>query len=164
MNSGPTTRTVISLAVALAIPLIVGALGGLATASSLESWYPSLAKPSWTPPSWVFGPAWTVLYLLMGLAAWRVWRLGPADPAVRGALGLFALQLVFNLAWSVLFFGFQRIDLALMEVVVLLALILVTALRFGRLDRISGWLLAPYFLWTTFATTLNASVWWLNRG
>lgn len=163
MNNDPLWKTGLSLALALAIPFAAAALGGWITASSVETWYPTLQKPSWNPPSWLFAPVWTVLYLLMGLAAWRIWRLGWQEPAVRGALLFFALQLVFNVAWSFLFFGFQRLDLALLEILVLLALIVVTVLRFGALDRLAGWLLVPYLLWTAFASALNATIWWLNR-
>ncbi len=163
MNSTYSARAILTLVIALLIPLAVGGLGGWATSRSVESWYPTLAKPSWNPPSWVFGLVWTALYLLMGLAAWRIWRLGWEDPAVRTALGLFALQLLFNLAWSFLFFAFQRLDLALIEIIILLALVAVTTLRFLSLDRVSGLLLVPYLLWTAFATLLNASIWWLNR-
>jgi benzodiazapine receptor len=163
MNSALSPRGILTLVIALVIPLAVGGLGGWATARSVETWYPTLAKPSWNPPPWIFGPVWTTLYLLMGFAAWRIWRLGWDGPAVRAALGFFALQLLFNLAWSFLFFGFQRLDLALIEIIVLLALVGVTTLRFLSLDRLAGWLLLPYLLWTAFASVLNATIWWLNR-
>lgn len=163
MSSSAVWRSALSLIIALVVPLAVGGLGGWATAQSVETWYPTLEKPSWNPPAWVFGPVWTTLYLLMGFAAWRVWRLGWNQPAVRAALGFFVLQLIFNLAWSTLFFGARRPDLALLEVIVLLALVGVTMARFMALERLAGWLLLPYLLWTGFATSLNASIWWLNR-
>ncbi|HEX9797653.1 MAG TPA: TspO/MBR family protein [Anaerolineales bacterium] len=151
------------LIVALALPLLVGGLGGWVTAGPVQTWYPTMIKPSWNPPPWLFAPVWTALYFLMGWAAWRIWRLGLDQPAVRRALAFFGLQLAFNLGWSLLFFGLQRTDLALLEIGVLLALIIVTFVRFRALDRLAGWLLVPYLLWTMFATALNAAVWGLNR-
>lgn len=153
----------LTLALALAIPLAVGGLGAWATAGALNDWYPALQKPGWNPPDWIFGPVWTILYLMMGYASWRIVRLGWESSAVRKALAVYTAQLVFNLGWSFLFFGFQRPDLALVEILFLLLLVLVTLMYFIRLDRIAGWLLVPYLGWTFFATSLNASIWWLNR-
>ena len=163
MKKSSASWTVISLLIAFAIPLAIGFLGGLATSVSLDSWYPTLEKPGWNPPAWLFTPVWITLFVLMGFASWRIWRLGWHQPAVRSALFFFGLQLIFNLGWSIFFFTFQRLDLALLEIMVLLALITVTMLRFYQLDRLAGWLLVPYFLWTTFATILNGTLWWLNR-
>jgi benzodiazapine receptor len=163
MESSSLVRRIVSLAISVAIPLVIGGIGGVVTANTVGDWYPTLNLPSWNPPTWLFGPVWTILYVLMGVAAWRIWRLGPADAAVRGALIAFGLQLLFNLCWSLLFFGAQRIDLALLEIVVLLCLVLITTLRFAALDRWAGWLLAPYLAWTTFAAILNGAIWWLNR-
>ena len=156
-------QDIASLVIAIAIPLGVGAVGGFATSSSVSSWYLTLTKPPWNPPSWVFGPVWTLLYILMGLAAWLVWRLGASDPKVRAALILFGVQLVFNLLWSVLFFGLRSPGWALLEIVLLWALILATLVAFYRLRPAAGWLLVPYQLWVTFATVLNATIWSLNR-
>lgn len=164
MENASPIRQGLSLLVAIAIPLVIGGIGGVVTANTVSSWYPTLNLPSWNPPNWLFGPVWTTLYVLMGIAAWRVWRLGTSDPAVRAALFFFGLQLLFNLGWSLLFFGAQRLDLALIEILVLLALLAVTTLRFFALDRWAGWLLVPYLGWTTFATILNSTIWWLNRG
>lgn len=163
MEETTLLRRGFSLLVAIAIPLIIGGIGGVVTANTVSSWYPTLNLPSWNPPNWIFGPVWTTLYILMGIAAWRVWRLGLDEPAVRSALFFFGLQLLFNLGWSLLFFGAKRLDLALMEIFVLLALLLVTTLRFAALDRWAGWLLVPYLAWSTFATILNGTIWWLNR-
>jgi tryptophan-rich sensory protein len=117
----------------------------------------------WNPPSWLFGPVWTLLYILMGVAVWLVWRTGFDAPGVRGALILFGVQLLFNLAWSFVFFGMRRIGWALVEIAATWALILATLIAFYRLRPAAGWLLAPYQLWVTFATALNATIWWLNR-
>ncbi|MFP3855187.1 MAG: TspO/MBR family protein [Anaerolineales bacterium] len=164
MRREQPAKTIISLLVAMAIPLAIGVLGGLATGVGVETWYPTLQKPGWNPPVWVFTPVWFTLFILMGYASWRIWRLGWDQLAVRSALFFFGLQLVFNLGWSVFFFTFQRLDLAFLEILVLLALIFVTTLRFFNLDRLAGWLMVPYFLWTSFATILSGTLWWLNRG
>ena len=153
----------LALAVAVIVPLLVGGIGGIAPASSVGTWYQALQRPAWTPPSWVFGPAWTVLYVLMGVASWLVWRAGWGAPGVRAALGLYGAQLVLNFLWSLVFFGLRRPDWALVDILALWVLILLTLVRFRRINAIAGLLLVPYLLWVTYATMLNAGVWWLNR-
>jgi tryptophan-rich sensory protein len=148
-----------SLVVAVGLCLAVGALGGWVTATSVKTWYPLLNKPSFTPPDWLFGPVWTVLYVLMGVAAWRVWRAGAR---ARHALALFALQLALNLAWSVVFFGLHRIGTAVAVIVLLEVAILATVAAFRQIDRPAAALLLPYALWVGFATVLNIAVWRLN--
>lgn len=156
--------SIVALVIALAAPLAVGAVGGFATASSVSTWYPTLTKPAWTPPGWVFGPVWTLLYLMMGLASWLVWRKrAENETQVRGALGWYGLQLGLNLGWSLIFFGLRQIGLALIEIVVLWSTLLITVIKFGRIRRDAAALLLPYLLWTTFATALNAAIWWLNQ-
>jgi translocator protein len=124
-------------------------------------WYQQLDRPGWAPPSWIFGPVWTTLYALMGISAWLVWvERGFRAGAV--ALGLFLLQLVANGAWSWIFFGLQRMDLALIEIVVLWVLILATILAFWRIHRLAAVLLLPYLAWVSFATALNAALWQMN--
>jgi tryptophan-rich sensory protein len=119
-------------------------------------WYAALNMPAWTPPSWVFGPVWTTLYLLMGLAAWRVWaRHGFGDRQARLALILFLAHLPLNAAWTILFFGLHLLTIAAIEIVVLWAMILALTALFWRRDRIAGALLLPYLLWVTYATTLS---------
>lgn len=148
------------LGVALALCFSVSALGGLLTASSVENWYLTLEKPAWTPPGWVFGPVWFLLYTLMAVAAWEVWR--SSDQAGR-ALGLFGAQLALNLGWSASFFGLRRPGLALLDIALLLIFIVATMIAFWRIRRRAAWLLAPYLLWTSFAAVLNAAIWWENR-
>lgn len=148
---------------ALVLPLAVGALGGVATSSSVSTWYPALSKPIWTPPGWLFGPVWTLLYILMGIALWLVWRRGIVDREVGVAVTFFGIQLGLNLLWSFLFFGFRSIGLALVEIIVLWILIMLTMIKFYRLKSAAGWLMLPYLFWVTFAMALNASIWWLNR-
>jgi benzodiazapine receptor len=154
----------LTLGAALALPQIVGGLGAVATTSSVSTWYKKLRKPSWTPPSWVFGPAWTTLYLLMGLASWLVLRRKQEDDEpVTTEAALYGTQLGLNLLWSILFFGLRRVDLALAEIAALWAAILATLVRFAKVRPVSGLLLVPYLAWTTFAAALNAAVWRLNR-
>ena len=138
-----------------------GAGGGIATSSSVSSWYPTLQKPVFNPPDWVFAPVWTALYLIMGIAAWRVWLKGEGQEKLK-ALQMFWFQLALNLFWSILFFGMRQIGFALAEIVLLLLAILITTFLFWRIDRLAGTLMLPYIAWVSFATILNASLWILN--
>ncbi len=125
-------------------------------------WYATLSKPGWNPPNWLFGPVWGILYILMAIAAWLVWR--KMDLAGAGlALGLYAVQLGFNAAWSWLFFGRKQLGWALVEILMLLLAILATLIAFWRIDPISGYLLLPYLLWVAFASFLNFTLWRMNR-
>ena len=154
-------RDVAGLIVFLVICLGISALGGLITATSVGSWYQALERPPFNPPDWVFAPVWSILYIMMAVAAWRVWRTAGFESRGK-ALVVFAVQLGLNLLWSFLFFGLQRIDLALIEILILLAVIIVNTVLFWRIDRLAGMLFVPYVLWVGFATMLNASLWWLN--
>jgi benzodiazapine receptor len=126
-------------------------------------WYAQLQKPSWTPPGYLFGPVWSVLYLSMGVAAWLVWRRAGFSGA-RLALTLFVVQLVLNGMWSWIFFGMQRPGLAFAEILVLWLMILATMLAFWRVSSTAGMLFLPYLAWVSFATFLNYSIWQLNKG
>lgn len=156
-------RELLALAGFVVLCLAVAAAGGAVTSTSVDTWYAALEKPAFNPPDWVFGPVWTALYLMMALAAWRVWRL-PRERGVRAALGLWALQLALNLTWSYVFFGARMMGAALAEIAVLLVAIVATLALFWRLDRIAGALLVPYAAWVAFAMVLNASLWRLNPG
>jgi benzodiazapine receptor len=149
------------LVVFVGLCLAVGALGGWVTADSVKTWYTTINKPSFTPPNWLFGPVWTVLYVLMGVAAWRVWCKARPDQ-LRVPLALFAVQLALNLAWSVVFFGAHRIGGAVVVIVGLEAAILATMVAFRRIDGLAALLLVPYALWVVFAAVLNIAVWQLN--
>lgn len=127
------------------------------------AWYAALVRPTWSPPNWIFAPVWTLLYLLMGVSAWLVWRRAGFGGA-RLALGVFGGQLVLNALWSWLFFGRHRPDLALLDIALLWGAILAVVILFGRVDRWAGWLQLPYLAWVTFAAALNGAIWWLNRG
>ena len=137
-----------------------GAVGAIASVDA-ASFYAQLSKPSWAPPAWVFGPVWSALYALMGIAAWLVWR-SPGSKAV--ALGLFSAQLAANALWSWLFFAWHRGALAAIEVLVLLALIVAMAAAFWRTSRLAALLLVPYVLWVSFAAALTWAVWRSNPG
>ena len=149
------------LFVLVTLCLLVSAAGGAVTATSVDTWYKALAKPTFNPPDWVFAPVWTTLYFLMGVSGWRIWR-RRASRATRGALALFGLQLFLNFAWSVLFFGFQRIDLALIDIVILFVAIVANMILFWRIERLATLLLVPYAAWVVFAIVLNVSIWLLN--
>jgi tryptophan-rich sensory protein len=150
------------LVICLAAPLLVGVVGAAFTRESVQTWYPTLQKPWFTPPGWVFGPAWTVLYVLMGVAAFLVWRAGWERRAVRVALGCFLAQLVLNGLWSPAFFGLRSPLAGWVVLVLLVPAILATVLEFRRVSTAAAWLLIPYLLWTGFATVLNASILILN--
>lgn len=139
-----------------------GVIGSLFTFQAIPTWYASLVKPEWNPPGWLFGPVWTILYTLMGIAAYRIWRLGAKKKAVRQALVLFSVHLAANSLWSIIFFGWQNIPLALVEIILLLGLIIAVALKFYRLDKLSGYLFVPYLIWVSFATYLTYTIWRLN--
>ncbi len=142
----------------IALCLAAGALGAAMTAPAIATWYPTIAKPSFNPPNWIFAPVWTTLYILMAVAAWLVWRRGNAGTP----LALFGLQLVLNSAWSLLFFGLHRVDLALLDIVLMLAAIVATALSFRTRSTVAALLLVPYLAWVSFATVLNFAIWRLN--
>jgi len=161
VNDTTRTRDTVGFSVFLALCLAVSAIGGVATASSVGTWYRTLAKPPFNPPDWVFAPVWMALFFMMAIAGWRVWRRDGLRKA-RLALTLFALQLALNLAWSIVFFGLRSIGAALVEIVVLLLAILATTAVFWRHDRVAGMLFIPYAGWVAFATVLNAALWQLN--
>ncbi|TCI98756.1 TspO/MBR family protein [Aeromicrobium sp. IC_218] len=139
----------------LAATAVVAALGAWANAGETTGWYQDAEKPPWNPPSWVFGPVWTVLYVAMAVAAWLVWRRG-------GGLGLWWTQLAFNLAWSPVFFALQWLWPGLVVILVLDVLVALCVWRFRRSSVAAAWLMVPYLAWTLYATTLNAAIAVLN--
>ncbi len=151
-----------ALVVFLAASFTAATVGGLATAESVKTWYPLLNKPDWNPPPWIFGPVWTALYVMMSIAAWRVYQKRNTQGA-NVTLALFFIQLCLNALWSILFFGLHSPGFALIEILILWGLLFNLQLRFWTLDRIAGWLWLPYLLWVTFASILNGTIWWLNR-
>lgn len=151
-------RQAIGLVVALALCFAAAALGGLLTREGVATWYPGIAKPDWTPPGWVFGPVWSVLYAAMAVAAWLVWR----SASKRLPLVLFAIQLALNVTWSGLFFALRQPGWAFAEILVLWLAILATTASFYKGSKTAFWLMAPYLAWVTFAAVLNAAIWRLN--
>ncbi|MFB6274209.1 MAG: TspO/MBR family protein [Salinibacter sp.] len=140
----------------------VGLVAGWATQTSVTTWYPTLTKPSFTPPNWLFAPVWTLLYALMGLAAFLVWRRGLQRVRVRSALTAFGVQLVLNAGWSFAFFGARSPALGLVVILFLWGTLAWTMDRFFRLQPTAGWLLVPYLAWVTYALALNGAIWVLN--
>lgn len=144
----------------IALTLVVGWIGARVTLPAIPGWYAQLAKPSFTPPNWAFGPVWTALYVMMAIAAWLTWR---TDSPLRSrALALWAVQLALNLAWSMLFFGARQPGLALAEIVALLLAIIATIALFARVAPLAAWLLVPYLAWVGYASALNFAIWRLN--
>jgi translocator protein len=153
-------RQIAGLVVSLLIVFGIATLGGFLTNLSVGSWYPTLNKPSWTPSGATIGTVWTVLYTVMGIAAWIVWRSGSGGRT--RPLGLYGLQLLLNAGWSALFFGLRSPGLALLEICILWLVILATSLTFWKVSKLAGALMVPYLLWVTFAGVLNALIWKMN--
>lgn len=151
------------LVISIVICQLAGVVGGLFTASSVDTWYATLIKPSFNPPNWLFSPVWITLYGLMGIALFLVFKKGLDAKGVKVALVLFFAQLAANTLWSVLFFGLKLPLVALLEIVVLWALILLTMIKFFKVSMPAGLLLLPYILWVSFAAVLNFFLWSLNR-
>lgn len=144
--------------------VVIGYLSGMVTRESITTWYPTLVKPVFNPPNWVFAPVWTALYIMMGVAGGLVWNQIEVQPElVKKGFLFFIIQLGLNALWSYLFFGLHNPFLALIEVILLLLMIFETYVIFKKVDRIAGMLMVPYLAWVTFATILNASIWWLNK-
>jgi benzodiazapine receptor len=156
------SKKIIRIAVSVAICLLIGFLSGFATQSSVGDWYATLNKPSFNPPNWIFAPVWTILYIMMGIAAGIVWIRGFYHIWVKTALYHFGFQLLFNALWSIVFFGFKQPFWALMVILTLLVLLVLTIKWFRVVSKTAAYLLIPYLLWVCFATVLNFSIWQLN--
>jgi len=153
---------IIRLVAAVLVCQLAGVVGSVFTVSAIPGWYAGLNKPFFNPPAWLFGPAWLVLYTLMGIALFLVWEKGFKEKENRQALQAFGLQLVFNAAWSIIFFGLHAVFIAFIEIIVLWVLILVAIIKFNKVSRKAALLLVPYIAWVSFAALLNLSVWLLN--
>lgn len=151
------------LAISIVIPLVVGWVGSIPVRSSVSTWYAELEKPAFNPPNAVFGPVWTVLYLLMGISLFIVWRSSAAGRHSRSGVGLFAVQLVLNALWSFAFFGMRSPGAGAIVIIALWIMIAATLLAFLRVSRFAGALLVPYMGWVSFAAVLNLSIYLLNR-
>lgn len=156
------TSTLVKIMISVAICLMVGFMASIATQSSVNTWYETLEKPFFTPPNYLFGPVWTVLYILMGISAGIVWSRGLHHVWVKTALYHFVFQLMFNALWSLVFFGLQKTLWALLIILVLITLIILTIKWFRVVNKKSAYLLIPYLLWVLFATALNFEIWRLN--
>lgn len=152
----------LALVVSFVAVALVAIIGGLSTDTGPGSWYQGLEQPAWNPPDAVFGPVWTLLYTIMAIAAWLVYRRGPSRPAVRLALVAYVVQLALNLAWTLVFFGAESATAALAVILALLVALLATIALFLRVERVAGLLLVPYALWVTYAAALNGAIVSLN--
>lgn len=148
----------IKIIIAVVVSEIAGIVGSIFTTPSIGTWYANLIRPQLSPPNWVFGPVWTTLFLLMGLAAGFVW----IKKGYR-ALALFGVQLVLNVIWSVIFFGLHSPAGAFIEIIFLWLAILATIIAFAKVSKLAAWLMVPYILWVSFASYLNFMIWMLNR-
>ncbi len=156
------TNNAFKLIIAIIVSELAGIIGSVFTTPSIASWYAGLIKPALNPPPWVFGPVWTTLFLLMGIAAFLVWRKGLDRKDVKIALGIFLGQLVLNTFWSIIFFGLHSPGSAFVEIIFLWLAILATIIAFARISKLAAWLLIPYILWVSFASYLNFMIWTLN--
>jgi translocator protein len=160
MSQPGRSANIFAFVLFLALVLAAGFGAGMVTAPNIAGWYSTLAKPSFNPPNWVFAPVWTTLYVLIAIAAWRVWRV---TGLTSRAMLYWFVQLALNFAWSFIFFGAHQTGLALIEIAVLWLAILMTMAAFFRIDRTAGLLFVPYLAWVSFAGFLNFSIWQLNR-
>lgn len=152
---------IISLVISILIAQTAGLIGSFSTASSVRTWYVELSKPSWNPPSWLFGPVWITLYAMMGIAAHLIWQ-QRSIPGAKLALWIYVIQLALNALWSILFFGMKNPGLALIEIIILLVFILLTTFLFWKISPWAGILMLPYIGWVSFATFLNYTIFKLN--
>jgi benzodiazapine receptor len=150
------------LVIALVVSQLAGIIGAIFTTPSIPGWYTGLITGPLNPPSWVFGPVWTTLFILMGIAAFLVWRKGLGRRDVKIALSIFVLQLILNTFWSIIFFGWQNPGGALIEIAFLWLAILASMIAFARISKPAMYLLLPYILWVSFASYLNYTIWILN--
>ena len=155
-------KNFLRLLLSISVCLLIGFLGSLVTTPSVSTWFSTLTKPSFSPPNWLFAPVWTMLFILMGISLYLVWNKGLKKKAVKEALVIFGIQLVFNFLWSFIFFGLHQPLLAFLEIIILWFLILQTILKFRKISSAADYLLLPYIAWVTFASFLNLTIARLN--
>ncbi len=160
-SKGPSNT--LKLIIAIVICVATGLLSGFLSNSGSGPWFDSLVKPEWNPPSSIFGPVWTMLYLMMGISLYLVWKSNAPEPQKKQAMWLFAFQLFLNFWWSMIFFKFHAIGLAFAEIIMLWVLILFTIIYFSKISKLAAWLLVPYIAWVSFAAILNYTIWTLNN-
>lgn len=153
----------VKITILLIICLGIGYASSLVTQNGIETWYPTLEKPSFNPPNWLFGPVWTALYICIAIAGGIIWDKIDTNPVAKKAMLFFIIQLVLNILWSFLFFGLKNPLIALLEIILLLLMIYETYMLFGKINKTASYLFIPYLLWVSFALFLNASIWWLNK-
>ena len=153
-----TLKAVLSISLCF----VLGSSGGLLTINEIPGWYAALQKPSFNPPNWLFGPVWTALYIMMGVAFYLVWR-NPPSAGRKKALSAFLVQFALNCAWTPVFFSLHQLGAALVVIVLMWLAILRTIFLFAPFSKTASWLLVPYISWVSFATLLNAAIWWLNK-
>lgn len=150
------------LVLSILIPLITGSLAGFFTSTGVKGWYAVANKPSFNPPNWIFAPVWTVLYILMGIALFMIWRSAAEKSVKQTALILFAIQLLLNFLWSLIFFSLKQTGWAFIEIIAMWIAILLTMIWFNKISATATWLMLPYLLWVSFAAVLNYTIWKLN--
>lgn len=148
--------------ICLVIPLAIGAIGGFFTMEAVKTWYTTLNKPSFNPPNYLFGPVWSTLYAIMGIASYLVWKRRKVAKNYSLAASVYFVQLVLNLMWSFIFFYQQQIGLALIEIIILLVAIIINCVLFYKINKVAGLLFIPYMMWVSFATVLTYSIYMLN--
>ena len=163
MNAGKSTSSIWKLIIAILICESTGILSGLIANTGMNPWFDALNKPSWNPPAFLFAPVWTLLYLLMGISLWLIWKSNTPAPQKINAIILFALQLFLNFWWSIIFFNFHSPAFALVNIILMLILILLTIISFSKHSKPAAWLLVPYMAWVSFAAILNYTIWVLNK-
>jgi tryptophan-rich sensory protein len=153
----------IKLVISIVVPLVVGGISGFFTKPEISTWFQTIKKPDWQPPNWLFGPIWTILYIMMGIAFYLIWKKDAEASKKRTAVTLWIVQLVLNFFWSFVFFKQHQIDWALGEIVILWFFILLTIFTFARINKMAAWILVPYISWVSFAGILTYTIWQLNR-
>jgi len=157
-------QKILRIATVIMTCLAVGYISSIVTRENIPTWYADLNKPFFNPPNWIFAPVWTLLYIMMGFAAGRIWnKIDTDEKNVKKAFLFFIIQLALNALWSYLFFGLRNPMLASFEIILLWLMIYETYLQFKKIDKVSGYLLLPYLAWVSFATVLTFSIWYLNR-
>lgn len=156
-------KNFLKLASSIAVCFLAAGIGSVFTTSAIPSWYATLVKPSFSPPNYLFGPVWTILYILMGISLYIIWTKGIKNKKVKKALYIFGIQLILNAIWSPVFFGAQALLLAFIIIIALWFYIVKTIKAFAKIDKLASYLLYPYLAWVSFASILNFSVWFLNR-
>jgi tryptophan-rich sensory protein len=157
-------QKVLRILLVVATCVTIGYLSGMVTRDSITTWYPTLVKPIFNPPNWIFAPVWSLLYIMMGVAGGMIWnRIETDEEKVKSAFKIFIAQLALNALWSYLFFGLHNPLLALIEIILLWLLIFEMYNQFVKIDKVAGKLILPYLAWVSFAMILNASIWWLNK-